>query len=107
MRPPLEYGDNFPVAAGQWNPAEPWRFPKHEVIVRRRGPLSYVLPWITLGLGLTVGILWMAWRTDVRPVPAVSPVHPALQPTQEPQVTPAVVPGRRPTSGSRARSEVA
>ncbi len=107
MRPPLEYGDNFPVAPGHWNPAEPWRFPKHEVIVRRRGPFSYALPWITLGLGLTLGVLWMALRTDGRSLQTISPPQPALQPVQEPKVAPAVVPGRRPTSGSRARSEVA
>ena len=62
MRTPLEYGDNFPVPMGRWNPAEPWRFPKHEVLSSRPGLLGIVLPWITLGLGVTLGILWMNWR---------------------------------------------
>ncbi len=62
MRPPLEYGDNFPVPTGGWNPAEPWRFPKHEVLTPRQGLLGIALPWITLGLGVTLGILWMNWR---------------------------------------------
>lgn len=106
MKPPLEYGDNFPVPTGFWNPAEPWRFPKHEVIVRRRGPLSYALPWITLGLGLTLGVLWMSWRVEERPVPA-SPeaLRPAAEPARAAPVT-APQPHRRPM-GSRARSEVA
>ena len=74
MRPPLEYGDNFPVPSGVWNPAEPWRFPKYEVTAPRQGLLSYVLPWITLGLGVSLGILWMSWRTElvgVQPEPGV------------------------------------
>lgn len=64
MRPPLEYGDNFPVPTGVWNPAEPWRFPRHELLPSRRGLLSRALPWITLGLGISLGILWMSWRTQ-------------------------------------------
>ena len=62
MRAPLEYGDNFPVPMGRWNPAEPWRFPKHELLPSRQGLLGFVLPWLTLGLGVTLGILWMNWR---------------------------------------------
>ena len=70
MRTPLEYGDNFPVPTGSWNPAEPWRFPKHEVLSPQRGMLRYALPWITLGLGVSLGILWMSWRTElVKPQP--------------------------------------
>ena len=65
MRPPLEYGDNFPVPSGGWNPAEPWRFPKHEILPGRSGPLGSALPWITLGLGISLGILWMSWRSDL------------------------------------------
>lgn len=58
MRPPLEYGDNFPVA-GHWNPAKPWRFPKTEVLPGRpAGVIGRVLPWITLGLGVSLGVLW-------------------------------------------------
>lgn len=66
MKPPLEYGDNFPVpGGGGWNPAEPWRFPKQEVILTRQGSFNLALPWITLGLGLSLGILWMSWRTEL------------------------------------------
>ena len=63
MRPPLEYGDNFPVPAG-WNPAEPWRFPKHEILPQRQGVLGLVIPWITLGVGVSLGILWMSWHME-------------------------------------------
>jgi len=65
MRPPLEYGDNFPVPTGVWNPAEPWRFPRHELLPSRQGLLNRALPWITLGLGISLGILWMSWRTEL------------------------------------------
>lgn len=65
MRPPLEYGDNFPVPTGVWNPAEPWRFPRHEIPAPRPGLLSTALPWITLGLGISLGVLWMSWRTEL------------------------------------------
>lgn len=61
MRPPLEYGDNFPVPMGVWNPAEPWRFPRHELFPSRQGLLNRALPWLTLGLGISLGILWMSW----------------------------------------------
>jgi hypothetical protein len=64
VRPPLEYGDNFPVPTGVWNPAEPWRFPRHELLPSRRGLLSRALPWVTLGLGISLGILWMSWQTE-------------------------------------------
>ena len=59
-RIPLEYGDNFPVPAGIWNPTVPWRFPKHQV--QRRSSWGLFLPWVMLGLGLTLGILWMSCR---------------------------------------------
>ena len=65
MRPPLEYGDNFPVPTGVWNPAEPWRFPRHEFFPSRQGLLRLALPWITLGLGISLGILWMSWKTEL------------------------------------------
>lgn len=65
MRPPLEYGDNFPVAAGSWNPTVPWRFPRNEPHLGRRSLFSRALPWITLGLGVTMGMLWMSWRMDL------------------------------------------
>ena len=65
MRPPLEYGDNFPVAAGSWDPAVPWRFPRSEPHLRNQSLFSRALPWITLGLGVTMGVLWMSWRMDL------------------------------------------
>lgn len=84
MRPPLEYGDNFPVPTGVWNPAEPWRFPRHEMLPSRRGLLSRALPWITLGLGVSLGILWMSWRTE----------EVGMNPSRDTELrTPAAVPG--------------
>ena len=65
MRPPLEYGDNFPVATGSWDPTIPWRFPRNEGYSRRPSLFSQVLPWITLGLGVTLGMLWMSWRMEI------------------------------------------
>ena len=65
MRPPLEYGDNFPVAAGSWDPTVPWRFPRTEPYLQRRSLLSRALPWITLGVGVTLGVLWMSWQMDL------------------------------------------
>ncbi|MBI3615588.1 MAG: hypothetical protein HY211_03615 [Candidatus Omnitrophica bacterium] len=61
-RIPLEYGDNFPVpAAGSWNPTVPWRFPRHQV--RSSSLKGRLLPWVMLGLGVTLGVLWMCcWR---------------------------------------------
>ncbi len=67
MRPPLEYGDNFPVPPGAWNPAVPWRFPNTEIRPGRPSVLRIVLPWLTLGIGVTLGILWMNWRTEEEP----------------------------------------
>lgn len=64
MRAPLEYGDNFPVPSGLWNPAVPWRFPSHEIVPRKPGLLSFMIPWLTLGLGLTLGVLWMSRHAD-------------------------------------------
>ena len=83
MKPPLEYGDNFPVPTGHWNPAEPWRFPKHEILLSRPGPLSYALPWITLGLGVTLGILWMNWRLDLTEVRMKADAEKMSGPRQE------------------------
>lgn len=59
-RIPLEYGDNFPVSQGSWNPTVPWRFPKCQI--QRPSCLSQLLPWMMLGLGMTLGVLWMCWR---------------------------------------------
>ena len=76
MRIPLEYGDNFPVLTGGWNPAIPRRFPKHEILPRRRGWFSHMLPWLTLGLGVTLGALWMNWFVE-SPAPSQTPIlHP-------------------------------
>ena len=105
MRPPLEYGDNFPVPTGVWNPAEPWRFPKHEILPSRPGLLSYALPWITLGLGVSLGILWMSWRTElVGPQPGPDVLK---RPRQEEVFRfPAAAPAPRPAK-VRLRSQLA
>ena len=61
-RIPLDYGDNFPVPpTGSWNPTVPWRFPQYRV--RSPSLVSQLLPWMMLGLGMTLGVLWMFWRT--------------------------------------------
>lgn len=66
MRPPLEYGDNFPVPASQsWDPTVPWRFPRLEIPGRYNGGWRWVFPWITLGLGVSLGVLWMSWWLDL------------------------------------------
>ncbi len=65
MRPPLEYGDNFPVTAASWNPTIPWRFPRSEGKLQRRSFLDWVLPWVALGLGVTLGVWWMSWRMEL------------------------------------------
>lgn len=65
MRPPLEYGDNFPVTSGSWSPTIPWRFPRNEPHLRRGNLWSAILPWLTLGLGVTLGVLWMSWRMEL------------------------------------------
>ena len=92
MRPPLEYGDNFPVPTGVWNPAEPWRFPRHELLPSRQGLLSRALPWITLGLGISLGILWMSWRTEGL---GMNPNGDVLKGPRQEEVlrTPSAVPG--------------
>ena len=64
MKIPLEYGDNFPVPLGSWNPAVPWRFPKAETLHNRPRLLTLLLPWVTLGVGVTLGVLWMSWRSE-------------------------------------------
>lgn len=76
MRIPLEYGDNFPVLSGSWNPAVPWRFPRHELVPARRGWWSFLLPWVTLGVGMTLGILWMNWHHNSVPVVQQNPTAP-------------------------------
>ena len=65
MRPPLEYGDNFPVTAASWDPSLPWRFPRSDGYFRRPSLFVRALPWITLGLGVTLGVLWMSWKMEL------------------------------------------
>lgn len=62
MRIPLEYGDNFPVPTGSWDPAIPWRFPKHQADLRQPSLSAQILPWLMLGLGVTLGVLLMSWH---------------------------------------------
>jgi len=86
MRAPLEYGDNFPVPTGSWDPTIPWRFPHQQIRLRRPSVFSQILPWITLGIGVILGfcILWMGWGPTDPFHPLVSdPSHPvSLERTQ-------------------------
>ena len=93
VRPPLEYGDNFPVPTGGWNPAEPWRFPKHEILVQRPSLLSSILPWITLGVGVTLGILWMSWKLDLSSTNSKAPM-PGKEMGQEESIRPLPLPSK-------------
>lgn len=94
-RIPLEYGDNFPVSQGAWNPAVPWRFPKYQI--RRPSVLSQLLPWMMLGLGMTLGVLWMCWRGT--PLPGqTDPLRELSAGKTGAAVTP-LVPSARPTEG--------
>ena len=77
MRIPLEYGDNFPVLPGSWNPAVPWRFPRQRSFRSR----PVILPWITLGLGIVLGVLWMSRRVETGPPPSAASVEPAPAPS--------------------------
>jgi len=93
-RIPLDYGDNFPVPQGVWNPTVPWRFPKYQI--QRPSLLSQMLPWMMLGLGMTLGVLWMCWRgvpspgetdelrelSDGKTGAAVMPLVPSAQPSE-------------------------
>ena len=105
MRPPLEYGDNFPVPTGVWNPAEPWRFPHHEFFPSRQGLLKSALPWITLGLGISLGILWMSWKAELV---GMKPDGNFLKEPRQAEVlrTPASVPSSKPVQ-FRMRSRLA
>lgn len=105
MRIPLEYGDNFPVPAG-WNPAEPWRFPQHEVLPKRQGFLSLALPWITLGLGVSLGILWMSWRMELTGYHTEKAGISAPAPRQE-EVLRAPVGGTKQAAPARIRTGLA
>lgn len=95
VRPPLEYGDNFPVPKGSyWDPTVPWRFPQHRVRVGPSLVLRRVLPWMMLGVGLAAGILWRSWRTESLGVPTHLNDHPSVgnseraQPVQVPSSSP-------------------
>ncbi len=80
--PPMDYGDNFPVTTGIWDPAVPWRFP-HHTPVRLKAPslLHQMLPWIMLCLGVALGILLMSWRFGVTNANAVV-VAPEVKPAE-------------------------
>lgn len=65
MRTPLEYGDNFPVPTGSWDPRVPWRFPRTHIRRFSFGSLSEALPWIMLALGVTLGVVMGTYRGEV------------------------------------------
>ena len=81
MKTPLEYGDNFPVPAGAWDPSEPWRFPNHGSIRRKPGLFKVILPWLTLGLGLSVGFFLSHWTMTSVPATSRSVVQALEVPT--------------------------
>ncbi len=64
MRTPLEYGDNFPVPFGSWDPGVPWRFPHQKVHLKRPGLLGQIFPWFMLVAGIAVGVVWMSWHVE-------------------------------------------
>ena len=105
--PPIEYGDNFPAPSvgTLWDPTVPWRFPKHQVRLRRPSMLHRSMPWIMLGIGMILGVLWMSWRLDLPSgsgrAPSLSSSDEAGQvgsprgaPSQPPLMTPRVRPLR-------------
>ncbi|MBI3332734.1 MAG: hypothetical protein HYZ93_01420 [Candidatus Omnitrophica bacterium] len=110
MRVPLEYGDNFPILSDSWNPAIPWRFPKVGGKGKGRSLLGRIFPWVMLGVGVAVGILWMSWRQGmlgiergtVRPAgyPATEQAGEAFSPTLQ-------VPPADPPQGIAPRSQPA
>ncbi len=79
-RAPIEYGDNFPVPSGAWDPTVPWRFPKYEERFRSSSWIGRILPWMMLGFGVGLGILWMSWRVET-PTPGPSRLRPEPSPT--------------------------
>lgn len=90
MRIPLEYGDNFPVpTTGSWDPTVPWRFPKHKVELKRPSTLSRLLPWLMLGLGVTLGVLLVSWRLT----PVSSEEWKAVVPLSSGEKAPVLIPG--------------
>ena len=104
VRPPLEYGDNFPVTAESWDPAVPWRFPRNEVYFRRPFLFSRLLPWITLGLGVTLGVLWMSWRMELPAADSkVGPERRSSGRQEEVLRAPSVAPGKAAPAARPAR----
>ena len=95
MRIPLEYGDNFPVPCGGWDPHVPWRFPRHEVVkLKQPSFVAQVMPWLMLGAGVTLGVLWMSWRSEVvhaQSVDAPGSEQAVLSEGMAPAQTPAVI----------------
>ena len=65
MRIPIEYGDNFPVPPGSWDPSVPWRFPRERIQLREPSLLSQGLPWIMLVVGGILGMFCMSWALGV------------------------------------------
>jgi hypothetical protein len=106
-RAPIEYGDNFPVPSGSWSPTIPWRFPKHEERFRSSSWFGRILPWMMLGLGMGLGILWMSWRVEP-PSPglsgSLSEPSPAVEGSTHSPVPVEGIPKSRPIRG---RSRVA
>lgn len=94
-RVPLEYGDNFPVPEGSWNPTVPWRFPKYKI--RRPSVLSQMLPWLMLGLGMALGMVWMCWRTP--PFPGRTDGVRGLSAGKAETVAAPLLPSRPPSEG--------
>lgn len=71
MRIPLEYGDNFPVPAGSWDPRFPWRFPQVSQKRFSVGLLRELLPWIMLGVGITIGLAFSVRLSNAGDLPGV------------------------------------
>ncbi len=110
---PLEYGDNFPVPSGSWDPTVPWRFPHHQVRLRTPSLIDQILPWLMLGVGMTLGVLWMSWRmnppasaeTTSESFPVSEKTGQVIAPSlQMPSAEPVRSPRSRP---ARARSSLA
>lgn len=101
MRTPLEYGDNFPVPSGSWDPRVPWRFPQGEEAFPRPSWLTVLLPWVMLGLGMTLGVLWMSgnlWHPVSQTGSSGSQTLPAVSPRDSGELAP--VPASEPVEVS-------
>jgi hypothetical protein len=62
MKAPLDYGDNFPVTSGSWDPTVPWRFPNQTIRLKQPSLFQSVLPWLMLGVGVALGVVLMGWK---------------------------------------------